>query len=71
MRLDAEVRVAADEAGFIDLRPYQIGATDPQTRRLMIGRLKHLEMMGLATSASPGEWMVGLDAIAGRSNLRK
>ena len=28
----------------------------------MIGRLQHLEKMGLASSAAPGEWMVGLDA---------
>ena len=28
----------------------------------MIGRLQHLEKMGLATSAGPGEWMVGLEA---------
>ncbi|SHJ41752.1 Type IV secretory pathway, VirD2 components (relaxase) [Roseomonas rosea] len=61
-RLDVEIRIAADETGFIDLRPEQSGAGDPQTRRLMIGRLQHLEKMGLASSARPGEWMVGLDA---------
>jgi type IV secretory pathway VirD2 relaxase len=61
-RLDVEIRIAADETGYIDLRPEQPGASDPQTRRLMIGRLQHLEKMGLATAASSGEWMVGLDA---------
>ena len=61
-RLDVEIRIAADETGFIDLRPDQTGAADLQTRRLMIGRLQHLEKMGLASSAGPGEWMVGLDA---------
>ena len=61
-RLDAEIRMAADETGAIDLRPEQPGVTDPETRRLMIGRLQHLETMGLATTAGPGEWMVGLEA---------
>ncbi|MDR3533105.1 MAG: DUF3363 domain-containing protein, partial [Rhodopila sp.] len=34
----------------------------PETRRLMIGRLQHLEKMGLAAPAGPGEWMVALEA---------
>ena len=33
----------------------------------MVGRLQHLEKMGLAASAAPGEWMVGLEA---EHNLR-
>jgi len=61
-RLDAEIRMAADETGYIDLRQEHPGATDPETRRLMIGRLQHLETMGLAAPAGPGEWMVGLEA---------
>ena len=61
-RLDTEIRMAADETGYIDLRPEQPGAADPETRRLMIGRLQHLETMGLAAPAGPGEWMVGLEA---------
>ena len=61
-RLDVEIRMAADETGYIDLRPEHPGAADPETRRLMIGRLKHLETMGLAIPAGPGEWMVGLEA---------
>ena len=61
-RLDAEIRRTADETGYIDLRPEHPGATDPETRRLMIGRLQHLETMGLAAPAGPGEWMVGLEA---------
>ncbi|MDI1347121.1 MAG: DUF3363 domain-containing protein [Pseudolabrys sp.] len=61
-RLDVEIRIAADETGHIDLRPENVGASDPETRRLMVGRLQHLEKMGLATAASPGEWMVGLEA---------
>jgi len=28
----------------------------------MIGRLQHLEKMGLAARAGPGEWMIGLEA---------
>jgi type IV secretory pathway VirD2 relaxase len=61
-RLDVEIRFAAAETGYIDLRPQAPGAADPETRRLMIGRLQHLEKMGLATPAGPGEWVVGLEA---------
>jgi hypothetical protein len=61
-RLDAEIRMAADETGFIDLRPDHPGSSYPEIRRLMIGRLQHLEKMGLAAPAGPGEWMVGLEA---------
>jgi type IV secretory pathway VirD2 relaxase len=61
-RLDVEIRFAADETGLIDLRPAQPGPDDPEQRRLMVGRLQKLERMGLATSASPGQWMVGLEA---------
>lgn len=61
-RLDVEIRSHADDIGTIDLRPETRGPADPEIRRLMIGRLQHLEKMGLATSAGPGEWMVGLEA---------
>lgn len=61
-RLDVEIRRHADELGSIDLRPQTPGPTDPETRRLMIGRLQHLETMGLASAVAPGEWMVRLDA---------
>ena len=66
-RLDVEIRANADDVGSIDLRPEIRGPADPETRRLMIGRLQHLEKMGLASSAGPGEWMVGLEA---ERNLR-
>jgi type IV secretory pathway VirD2 relaxase len=61
-RLDFEIRNHADDVGAIDLRPDTRGPADPEIRRLMIGRLQHLEKMGLATAAGPGEWMVGLEA---------
>jgi type IV secretory pathway VirD2 relaxase len=61
-RLDVEIRMAADETCTIDLRPESPGTADPEIRRLMIGRLQHLEKMGLAAPAGPGEWMVGLEA---------
>jgi type IV secretory pathway VirD2 relaxase len=61
-RLDSEIRLAADETGMIDLRPNNPATGDTEIRRLMIGRLQHLEKMGLATPAGPGEWMVGLEA---------
>jgi type IV secretory pathway VirD2 relaxase len=61
-RLDAAIRVAADDVGVIDLRPDHPGVDDPEMRRLMIGRLQHLEKMGRAVPVGPGEWMVGLEA---------
>jgi type IV secretory pathway VirD2 relaxase len=61
-RLDIAIKMAADDTGFIDLRPDQHGAGDPEVRRLAIGRLQKLERMGLAAVAGPGQWMVGLDA---------
>jgi len=61
-RLDMEIRIVADETGYIDLRPEPHDAGDTEMRRLMIGRLQKLERMGLATSVDPGEWMVGLEA---------
>ena len=57
-RLDREIGIHADDMGFIDLRPTNPGPADPEIRRLMIGRLQHLETMGLATSAGPAEWMI-------------
>ncbi|MCZ4288450.1 relaxase/mobilization nuclease domain-containing protein [Hoeflea alexandrii] len=60
--LDSEIRLAADETGYIDLRPDVGDVSGRETQHLMIGRLQHLEKMGLATSADPGEWMVGLEA---------
>jgi type IV secretory pathway VirD2 relaxase len=61
-RLDAAIRMAVDETGFIDLRPDQPGVGDPEVRRLAVGRLQKLERMGLATAAGPSQWMVGLEA---------
>ena len=61
-RLDLEIRHHADDIGAVDLRPDARGPADPEIRRLMIGRLQHLERMGLVTPAGPGEWMVGLEA---------
>lgn len=61
-RLDAEIRRISDETGFIDLRRTQPGPDDSDLRRLMIGRLQHLERMGLAASPAPGHWTVALGA---------
>jgi hypothetical protein len=36
-RLDAAIRMAADDMGFIDLRPDNPGKGDPQARRLAVG----------------------------------
>jgi hypothetical protein len=37
-RLDAAIRMATDDLGFIDLRPDNPGEGDLQTRRLAVGR---------------------------------
>lgn len=63
-RLDTEIQRSADELGVIDLRPDRPGPDDPRVRRLMIGRLQHLETMGLAAEAEPGQWGMALDAAA-------
>ncbi|PZR79535.1 MAG: type VI secretion protein [Stutzerimonas stutzeri] len=63
-RLDTEIKRASDELGVIDLRPERPGPDDPQLRRLMVGRLQHLETMGLAAEGEPGEWAVAEGATA-------
>lgn len=68
-RLDQEIRLAADETSYVDLRPDHPGSSDPEIRRLMVGRLQHLEKMGLAASTASGEWMVGLEAERGLRDL--
>jgi type IV secretory pathway VirD2 relaxase len=53
-RLDTAIQMAANDIGFIDLRPDQPGADDPEARRFAIGRLQRLERMGLATLRMAG-----------------
>ena len=54
--LDRELRSAADEgAGVADLRP-GIPDSDPELRKLMIGRAAKLERLGLAEQVAPGCW---------------
>jgi type IV secretory pathway VirD2 relaxase len=57
-RLDREIERQSNELGYIDLRPEAKGPDDPEIRRLLIARLRHLEKMGLASDAGPGEWLV-------------
>ncbi|PKP99714.1 MAG: type VI secretion protein [Alphaproteobacteria bacterium HGW-Alphaproteobacteria-13] len=63
-KLDAGITRSADERGVIDLRPDRPGPDDPRVRRLMIGRLQHLETMGLAVEAESGEWVMATSAQA-------
>jgi len=63
-RLDTEIGRAADELGVIDLRTERPGPDDPRLRRLMVGRLQHLETMGLAAEGEPGQWAVAEGAQA-------
>ncbi|MDI1262682.1 MAG: DUF3363 domain-containing protein [bacterium] len=54
--LDRVLRSAADEgAGVADLRP-GVSDSDPELRRLMIGRAAKLERLGLAEQVAPGCW---------------
>lgn len=54
--LDRVLRGAADEgAGVADLRP-GVPNSDPELRRLMIGRAAKLERLGLAEQVAPGCW---------------
>lgn len=74
-RLDTEIGRAADELGVIDLRPERPGPDDPRLRRLMVGRVQHLETMGLAAEGEPGQWAVAegaqakLRELAARGNV--
>jgi hypothetical protein len=43
---------------LIDLRPSPAARTDPELRRLMIGRLQRLERWGLATPEGAARWVV-------------
>ncbi|CAI2934318.1 relaxase/mobilization nuclease domain-containing protein [Aminobacter niigataensis] len=61
-RIDREIQRAADETGYVDLRPDRSAPADPELRRLMIGRLQHIEKLGLAIQGDPGHWVVGLEA---------
>lgn len=54
--LDRVLRSASDEgAGIADLRP-GIPDSDPELRKLMIGRAAKLERLGLAERVAPGSW---------------
>jgi type IV secretory pathway VirD2 relaxase len=54
--LDQALRNAADEgAGIANLRPGALDS-DPELRRLMVGRVAKLERLGLAERVAPGCW---------------
>ncbi|MBA8907761.1 relaxase/mobilization nuclease domain-containing protein [Aminobacter ciceronei] len=61
-RIDREIKRAADETGYVNLRPDRSAPADPELRRLMVGRLQHIEKLGLAIQGNSGEWVVGLEA---------
>jgi type IV secretory pathway VirD2 relaxase len=76
-KLDQQIRFAANEMGYIELRPRNTSDHDGETRRLMIGRLQHLQKMGLAQASGPGSWVIDLGAertlrdLAQRSDIIK
>jgi type IV secretory pathway VirD2 relaxase len=56
--LDRILRGAADDgAGVADLRP-SVPDSDPELRRLMVGRAAKLERLGLAEQVAAGCWML-------------
>jgi len=61
-KLDATIRLEADETGIVDLRPAETEAGDLQIRRLMVGRVQRLERMGLASPVGRGRWTLSPDA---------
>ncbi|HEY4987645.1 MAG TPA: DUF3363 domain-containing protein [Bradyrhizobium sp.] len=59
--LDRALQNAADEgAGSADLRPCGPDS-DPELRRLMVGRVAKLERLGLAEQVAPGCWTLKSD----------
>jgi type IV secretory pathway VirD2 relaxase len=54
-RLDAAIRMAADDSASSTCGWTIRGVDDPQARRLAVGRLQKLERMGLATAAGPAQ----------------
>ena len=58
-QLDRRLRDLAGEAGAVDLRPE---AGRPQVGDLrLIGRVQHLERLGLAEAQAPGQWRLSED----------
>lgn len=57
-------RMGRDNAGIIDLRPRgdPNGDSDPDTRRLLLGRAAKLEQLGLAMREGAGLWTMEPDA---------
>jgi type IV secretory pathway VirD2 relaxase len=59
--LDRALRNAVDEgAGIANLRP-GCPSSDPELRRLMVGRVAKLERLGLAEQVAPGHWTLKPD----------
>lgn len=58
--LDRALRATADDGGGVaDLRPG--GESDPELRRLLVGRAQTLERLGLADPVGPAQWTVKSD----------
>ena len=61
--LDRALRTAAEDgAGVLDLRPGDAALSDPDLRRMMIGRAQVLERLGLAEPVGPAQWTLRSDA---------
>jgi len=60
-RIDREIMNAAADMGYVDLRAVRQEDAALRTRRLMIGRLQHLEKMALATNIGLSQWHIALE----------
>ncbi len=57
-QLDRQLARDGRRTGVIDLAP-QLGEQPDEFHALKIGRLRKLEMLGLAEQVGPGQWMIG------------
>lgn len=61
--LDRRLQALQERDGFIDLRIVPVGARAAVQRRLYLGRLSHLQKMGLAQEGRRGRWRLHPQAI--------
>ncbi|PRD43071.1 type VI secretion protein [Phyllobacterium phragmitis] len=60
-RLDRQLVRDADRYGFLDVAPVPDQKPD-EYLTLKVGRLRHLERLGLAESVGPGQWLIADEA---------
>lgn len=64
-RLDRTLREGLEETGgIVDLRPGGPADGDRELKRLLVGRVQHLERLGVAKPIGPAQWSLSPDAEA-------